>query len=392
LALGLSLLKAYTDLSTGLTWPRVTIWKQIRHIPAKDGKNTMETNDPENLEKADQEHVEETELAEPPVDSLLNTTDSSPAVNPPAKQRFRLRGKTARLWAFLALLTYIAGLGSGYVLRGMLAPASASDSEHTDMEAIVAQINPKDGYQIPATYGEIGPRLVETGAIDLDQFVNLSQDMGRPLTEEQLAILTEGSSDSIMINQNNQHFLLNLFWAFGLANQNRVLTEGPMMRGGKDQVVNFASTGGWTLATRPVSELYASSPIVALTEEQQKRMEEVAQGVYRPCCDNPTHFPDCNHGMAMLGLLELMASQDASVDEMFQAAKYVNAYWFPQQTLEVTIALKETKNVDFERADARLVVGRSMSSGSGFQTVHAWLAQNGKLGQAPQSGGSCGVR
>jgi hypothetical protein len=112
-----------------------------------------------------------------------------------------------------------------------------------------------------------------------------------------------------VIHQENQHFLLNLFWAFGLANQNRVLTEGQMMSNGKEEVVRFASTGGWTLARKPLLEIYSRYPIVSLTEEQQKRLEEVAQGVYRPCCDNPTHFPDCNHGMAMLGLLELMASR-----------------------------------------------------------------------------------
>jgi hypothetical protein len=58
----------------------------------------------------------------------------------------------------------------------------------------------------------------------------------------------------------------------------------------------------------------------------------------------------------------------------------------------VAVALKAAKNLDFEQADARLVVGQSMSSGSGFQSVHQWLAQNGKLEQAPQSGGSCGVK
>ena len=355
----------------------------------------METIDPENLDKEDKEQIGEAELADPSRDSVLNIPDSPPVVDPFTKRRSRLHGKPRRLWAVLALFTYIVGLGSGYVLRGMQAPASASNpgqADHSEMQAMAAQINPKDGYKIPATYGDIGPRLVEVGAIDLDQFVKVYQEMGRPLSKEQLAILTEGSSASIVINQDNQHFLLNLFWAFGLANQNRVLTEGPMMRNGKEEVVNYASTGGWTIAARPISELYASNPILSLAEEQQKRLEEVAQGVYRPCCDNPTHFPDCNHGMAMLGLLELMASQGASVDEMFQAAKYVNAYWFPQQTLEVAVALKAAKNLDFEQADARLVVGQSMSSGSGFQSVHQWLAQNGKLEQAPQSGGSCGVK
>ena len=67
-------------------------------------------------------------------------------------------------------------------------------------------------------------------------------------------------------------------------------------------------------------ELYSSAAIAQLTAEQQARLEEVAKGAFRPCCGNGTHFPDCNHGMALLGLLELMASQDASVDEMFLAA------------------------------------------------------------------------
>ena len=51
--------------------------------------------------------------------------------------------------------------------------------------------------------------------------------------------------------------------------------------------------------------------------------ERAAPFVYRPCCDNATHFPDCNHGMAMLGLLELMAAQGASEEEMFAAARDV---------------------------------------------------------------------
>ena len=60
--------------------------------------------------------------------------------------------------------------------------------------------------------------------------------------------------------------------------------------------------------------------------------------------------------MAMLGILELMASQGASADEMFAAAKYINAYWFPQQTLETALYLQVNEGVDYDKADARLVV------------------------------------
>jgi hypothetical protein len=47
--------------------------------------------------------------------------------------------------------------------------------------------------------------------------------------------------------------------------------------------------------------------LIPLTAEQQALVEEVAAEIYRPCCNNSTLFPDCNHGMAMLGFLELLA-------------------------------------------------------------------------------------
>jgi len=303
-----------------------------------------------------------------------------------------------KYWAILALITYIAGLGSGYMLWGSTMAENDSmeeetaSGEHDEMSALFDQVNPPDGYELPIRYGDFAPKLVAAGVIDYAGFVKLYQEIGSPLSEQQIAILTKGSNAPIVINNENQHFLLNLFWALGLANQNKILTDGPMMRNGKEQVVNFASTGGWTLASEPVGELYASQSIISLTGEQQKYLEEVAAGVYRPCCDNPTHFPDCNHGMAMLGLLELMASQGSSVGEMFEAAKYVNAFWFPQQALELAVLFKTAENVEFTQADASQVVGQQLFSGSGFQAVHQWLAQNGKLDQVPDGGGSCGVK
>ena len=96
--------------------------------------------------------------------------------------------------------------------------------------------------------------------------------------------------------------------------------------------------------------------------------------------------------MAMLGLLELMASQDASVNEMFEAAKYVNASWFPQQTLELAVLFKTVGNTEFARVNARQVVRTQLTSGSGFQAVHQRLTQSGNLDQVPQAGGSCGVK
>lgn len=159
---------------------------------------------------------------------------------------------------------------------------------------------------------------MESGAIDLEKFIQVFERSGEPLTSEQVSILNGSYSGIVKIDRSSAHFWLNFFWALGLANNNPILTEGPMMRDGREQVVNFASTGGWAIAAVPIADLYASQNLVTLTESQQSLLQEVAEMVYRPCCNNPTHFPDCNHGMAMLGLLELMASQGASKEDLPQ--------------------------------------------------------------------------
>lgn len=156
-------------------------------------------------------------------------------------------------------------------------------------------------------------------------------------------------------------------------------------------IETYASTGGWTLAAKPIADLYASAPLIPLTIGQQARLEEVAAAVYRPCCNNPTSFPDCNHGMAMLGVLQLLAAQNATPDEMFAAAKYLNAFWFPQQTAELALAFKVGKNQDFAEIDARELVGAGVSSSTGYRGVHQWLADNKLLPQTGGGGNSCGV-
>lgn len=294
----------------------------------------------------------------------------------------------------LLLASFVVGNASGYLINERRrAGQQSSGQAHTESEmALMARhVNPPDGYRIEATFGEVGPKLLAAGAMDYEAFLRVYEQAGSPLTETQLAILTDGSRDQVVISRENAYFLLNFFWALGLTNQNPILTEGPMVTNSQGKVESYASTGGWSIAAKPIKELYASAEIVPLTSEQQERLEHVAENVYRPCCNNPTHFPDCNHGMAMLGLLQLMASQDASEDEMFEAAKYVNAFWYPSQSMEVATFFKATKDIDFTDADARQVVSRTFSSGSGFQVVHQWLESNGLLQQAPGGGGGCGV-
>lgn len=264
------------------------------------------------------------------------------------------------------------------------------DGPHNGAETPV-QVSLPESYRLNISFGDLGPQLQAAGAIDYDRFTQLYQQMGQPLTESQKAILTQGSDAPIIFDYQNAHFLLNFFWALGLTNRNVILTEGPMMQHSEGDIGGFASTGGWTLGHHPATQLYASTLIISLTPDQQSRLEEAANNIYRPCCNNHTAFADCNHGMAMLGLLELLASQDASIEELFAAAKAVNGFWFPQQALQTAVFFKTAMNLDYTDVDPRVAVSRDTFSGSGFAQVQQWLANNGLLQQSPGGDGSCEV-
>ncbi|MDF1499735.1 MAG: hypothetical protein P1P76_04610 [Anaerolineales bacterium] len=274
-----------------------------------------------------------------------------------------------------------AKLGSG--IQG-------NTTNRPDAALSIDEVYPQS-YDLGSAFGDLGPQLVEAGAIDVDALRSVYLESAAPLTSSQERVLAESSAEGIVLTRGNARFLLHFFWALGLTNQNAILTEGPMWTSSEGAIERFASTGGWTLAEVPVTELYASAPIVVLTPAQQARLETVAANVYRPCCNNPTLFPDCNHGMAMLGLLQVLAAEDASEAEMYEAAKVANMFWFPAQTVELAMFFNAVLEQPFDEVDAKMAVGPEAFSGSGFASVHRWLGENGFLEQAPEGGSSCGV-
>lgn len=265
------------------------------------------------------------------------------------------------------------------------------DIKQTQSAGIFAQINPPEGYEIKMKYNDIGPQMLEMGVIDLDKFKETYAKSGQPLTSEQLDILTKGSNKKIKITPDNSYFLLNFFWAFGLANKTKILEEGDMVKYGEGQVGNFASTGGWTLAKGDSMQYYSNRTIVSLTKEQEDLVNKVASGVYRPCCGNSTAFPDCNHGMALLGVFELMAAQGATESEMFQAAKYINSFWFPGTAFDTALYFKNKDGKEFKDIDPKVYLSRDIFSAFGAQTVKKWLIDKEIQEKPPAQGGGCGV-
>jgi hypothetical protein len=261
--------------------------------------------------------------------------------------------------------------------------------EETDGKVNISELQsiviPEEGVELPISWGDLGKRMVSDGVIDEQKFLELFQN---DLQEDEKQILSGAWNDKIVMTQQNSRFILNMLWAFGLANKNDILENGEMTNekyGG--DASKFASTGGWSLSRGNVMNHYSAYPYVVLTKEQQELVDRVSSGIYRPCCGNSTHFPDCNHGMAMLGLLELMAANNASEEEIYDVALRVNALWFPQTYLDLATYFKE-QGQDWNEVDAKLVLSSEYSSGQGYQATREKIIS---LPKPQQGGGSCGV-
>ncbi|MBI2009834.1 MAG: hypothetical protein HYS86_01515 [Candidatus Chisholmbacteria bacterium] len=267
-------------------------------------------------------------------------------------------------------------------LKGGMEAWERAGGEILDLSSLTNEVLPKEGFEFPISWGEMGPRLIEIGVIDLDEFEEATK-----LTSEERDILTKGSTEKIKINSDNSHFMVNLLWALGLAQKSLAYSEGPMGAEYKDEAGNFASTGGWTLGRAEATTYLGRYDLVPLTSEQQEKVKEIAENVYRPCCGNSTFFPDCNHGMAALGAIEMVAAAGMSEEEIFKNILALNSFWFPDTYLSVATYF-ERQGTQWADVDAKMALGPDYSSAQGAANIYQ------KVGSLPYSGaqgGSCGA-
>lgn len=251
-------------------------------------------------------------------------------------------------------------------------------------DALQESVIPAAGIMLPITWRSLGAKLVETGIIDPAKLEALYRDRGGFPAEYQ-KLIEKNANDKIIITSQNSGYLLNLLWALGLANKNPILEDkNEMMNPTYKDAGNFASTGGWTLAKGKAMDHYNMHSLVVLTTDQQAIVDRVSRSIYRPCCGNSTHFPDCNHGMAMLGLLELMASQGVSKQDMYKMALAVNSFWFPETYLTIA-AYMQQKSVAWKDVSAKEILSAPYSSLSGYQNISSRVTLPG----TKQSGGGC---
>lgn len=254
-----------------------------------------------------------------------------------------------------------------------------------NVAALHETVIPARGVVLPVTWGDIGKRLVASGAIDAVKFAQLYEQR-EEWGDEYKRLLLESGNGKLRITRENSGYVLNLLWALGLANKNPILEKGEMSDPKYGGAGRFASTGGWSLTRGSAMEHYSMHNLVVLTPAQQASVAKLAKGIYRPCCGNSTHFPDCNHGMAMLGLLELMASQGVSEEDMWKTALAVNSFWFPDTYVNIATYMK-MNGTEWQDVDPALVLGPNFSSASGARRIAAQVpSAGGALG-----GSGCGV-
>lgn len=283
------------------------------------------------------------------------------------------------------LISSIILAGTWIYTTGPRTAGALSNPKVAAVSGLEQEVLPSDGVTLPVVWGDLGVRMVDAGIIDSDKFKSIYEQRGT-FTNEYRSLLTKSDNGKLKITSENSGYLLNLLWALGLGNKNEILEKGEMMNPAYGGAQNFASTGGWTVSKGSPMNHYSRHTLVSLTPEQQALVDKVSKGIYRPCCGNSTHFPDCNHGMAMLGLLELMASQGVSEQQMWETALEVNSYWFPNNYLTIATYMKN-KGVEWKDVNPQEMLGANYSSNQGFAKISSQVVTP----ERQQAGNGCGI-
>lgn len=312
---------------------------------------------------------------------------------------------SARLWGLLVLVALLLNLGwtmfktdpalARFLSSNILNPrdnalysASIFETGNTLFDEVTAKVLPEQGFESKVRLEDSVVKLVENGIIAKGKFEAVYQERGGFPAELQ-DVLTRSSNRPILLTKGNANYYVNLLWPVGLSNYMESNKSSPV--NGKS-LFNFASTGGWNLGKEENGGAYFNTlKIVELTSEQEALVTKIAQNTYRPCCNNSTFYQDCNHGSALLGLLQLGASQGLGEDELYREALAFNSFWFPHNYIQTALYFKALKNTDWEDVSAKEVMGKDFSNISGWSGTVAKKVN--ELGLVPQQkgGASCGT-
>lgn len=309
-------------------------------------------------------------------------------------KKARFRGMLGGL--FLALTGLLVAVGWGMMfeikieprvsfLRALQKEKLEEEKVELTAEELAEVVIPKDGYEVKLKWGEVGKKLVTAGGIDMKKFGENYKDES---FEDELRYLTE-NKEGVKIDAKNAYFWVNMLWALGLTQKSDVLDKGVMGTEYRKDLANFSSTAGWTLGAKDAVKLYSSASIIDLDETENKRVTEITSNIYRPCCGNSAAFPDCNHGMAILGLVELMVDQGFSDEKIYEASLAFNSYWFQQTYVDLAYFFLTRENLSWDKVDPKKVLGAQYSSSQGYLGIKEIIAEDAPTLQ--RGGSSCGA-
>lgn len=269
------------------------------------------------------------------------------------------------------------------------APSLTPEAGRALFEEAASEVLPEEGFQSRISLQDSILKLVSEGVIDPERFATTYADRGRMAAELEYRLIWPSLLPIHLTLDNAVHYV-NLLWPLGLSNYMATNATSPV--NGKS-LFSFASTAGWTLGHEENGGAYFNRfRIVDLTSEQEALVTRVAESTFRPCCNNSTFFQDCNHGSALLGLLQLGASQGLTEDELYEEALAFNSFWFPQIYMQTALYFKVLENKDWADLDPKLLMGANYSAiGPWQETVGKQLAAIPNLLPAQEGGVNCGA-
>lgn len=226
---------------------------------------------------------------------------------------------------------------------------------------ITAEVLPKSGAPTGLVFGDSLQKLIAAGVLDPKKFRAAEKN----IPEWVERALTAPSNDPIVFIEATAPYLVDLLWPLGLANRARFNEVSPIAT---VSIPSFASTGGWNLGREPNGYVYFNQVhAVRLSGQEEARVKHVASTTYRPCCNNSTFYQDCNHGSALLGLLELGASQGMTIEGLYGLALTANSFWFPDNYLRTALYFSNFHSRSWSEVAPKLVLGPDFSSLSGWE-------------------------
>ncbi len=263
--------------------------------------------------------------------------------------------------AFVGSLASFGLYGTAVAMEYPLVHSSEPFRLSMPLPAVVDQVTPKAGVPTGIAFGDSIQRLIAAGVLDPDKLRALDKDL--PDWVDRL--LGAPSDDPILFSEQTAPYLVNLLWPLGLATRASFNEESPIHT---LRIPGFASTGGWTLGREQNGYVYFNQvDAIKMTDEEQAMVLDVARKTFRPCCDNSTFFQDCNHGSALLGLLELAASQGATAEGLYGIALTANSFWFPEYYAKTALYFSHFHHKTWSELAPKLILGPDFSSLSGWE-------------------------